>query len=365
MKYLLFIILIFCTGCSNENPIERVLSSNNPKIKRVVDNIDEHELQILFTEIIDGNDTIIFKDYEFQVNDSAYYYPASTVKLPIALLALEKINKNKVIDRNTLFHVESDSLLTTFTQDINDIFAVSDNEAYTRLFEYLGQDYINDQLKNKGITSRISHRFSGNEPYSLVTKSLYFYKNDTIIFKSKPTMNAPIEQLKLNKIIKGRGFIKGDSLVNEPMDFSLKNYIPIRSLHNIIKQFAYPNMFQKDKRFHVLDSDREFLLNAMKLLPKDVGYITDEYYDSYVKFLVFGDSKNDIPKHITIYNKVGLAYGYLTDCAFIVNHKTNKKYIITATIHVNKNQIYNDGIYEYETVGFPFLAELGRQLIDF
>ena len=29
----------------------------------------------------------------------------------------------------------------------------------------------------------------------------------------------------------------------------------------------------------------------------------------------------------------------------------------------NKNQIYNDGVYEYDTVGIPFLAALGRKLV--
>ncbi len=73
-----------------------------------------------------------------------------------------------------------------------------------------------------------------------------------------------------------------------------------------------------------------------------------------------------MPNHIEIFNKVGYAYGYLTDCAYIINKKSNKKYLITATIHVNKNQIYNDGVYEYEyeTIGIPFLAQLGRELVN-
>jgi hypothetical protein len=36
--------------------------------------------------------------------------------------------------------------------------------------------------------------------------------------------------------------------------------------------------------------------------------------------------------------------------------------MITATILVNEDGIYNDDQYEYETVGIPFLAELGREL---
>jgi len=365
MKYVSFLFLLLYFNCTDKTPLETVLSSESEKVKSVLDNIEKYEIQILFTEITEKKDTILFKDYEFQVNDSTYFYPASSVKFPIAILALEKMRLNTQVNRNTLFSVKGDSIKTTFANDINDIFAVSDNFAYTRLFEYLGQDYITKQLKSKGIISRISHRFSGNDPYSLTTKPLYFYEEDNIIFQSQPTINNSIEHLELNNITKGIGFIKADSLVRNPMDFSLKNYIPLQSLHNMMKQLIYPELFPKEKRFNLSESDRIFLLNAMKLLPKEAGYTSDDYYDSYVKILIFGDSKKDIPEHITIYNKVGFAYGYLTDCAYIVNNKTNKKYIITATIHVNENQIYNDGIYEYEAVGIPFLAELGRQLIKF
>lgn len=330
-----------------------------------MDSIEKHEVQILFSEVIEKEDTIIFEDYDFQADDSLYFYPASTVKFPIALLALEKMAKRTQINRNTAFSINGDSLKTTFAKDIRAIFAVSDNQAYTRLFEYLGQDYITTQLRNKGIVSRISHRFSGNDPYSINSKSLHFYDNDSIIFKSQPSNNDSIKHLKFGNIKKGVGYIQNDSLINGAMDFSLKNYIPLSALHNMMKQFIFPDLFPKDKRFNLSEDDRTFVLNAMKLLPKDAGYEGDNYYDSYVKFLVFGDSKKAIPKDITIYNKVGLAYGYLTDCAFIINNKTNKKYIITATIHVNDNQIYNDGIYEYDAIGVPFLAELGRQLVNF
>lgn len=66
--------------------------------------------------------------------------------------------------------------------------------------------------------------------------------------------------------------------------------------------------------------------------------------------------------HISVYNKVGYAYGTLTDCAYIRDDNKNIEMIISATILVNKDQIFNDDNYEYEEIGIPFLAELGREL---
>ncbi len=367
MKFFILLIVLFTLSCNNknENPILEVLSSENPKIKTIVNRIDDHEVQILFTEIKKNGDAVSFQDYSFQVNDSVYFYPASTVKLPIAILALEKMNANKLINKNTTFNIEGDSITTTFAHEIKKIFAVSDNNAYNRLFEYLGQDYINLKLSERGISARISHRLSVVNSGVTITKPLIFYNDETVIFKTESMVNQPTQSLKLHHTIKGKGYIVNDSLVEKPMDFSKKNYLPVTALHNIMKQLMFPELYSKKKQFNLSEEDRDFLIKTMTILPKEVGYTSNEYYESYVKFLVFGDSKKPIPNHIKIYNKVGDAYGYLTDCAYIINEKTKKEYIITATIHVNNNQIFNDNNYEYDAIGFPFLAELGRQLIKY
>jgi hypothetical protein len=125
----------------------------------------------------------------------------------------------------------------------------------------------------------------------------------------------------------------------------------------------FPNIYAVGMQYSIGKEDRVFVLESMATLPKDYSYLkgkTDEYYDSYIKFFLFGDSKEPIPDHIIIRNKVGVAYGYLTDCAYIQDTKHDIEYFLTATVHVNENQTYNDGIYEYDDVGIPFLAELGR-----
>ena len=67
-----------------------------------------------------------------------------------------------------------------------------------------------------------------------------------------------------------------------------------------------------------------------------------------------------MPGSVRIFNKVGLAYGYVTDNAYIVDFERGVEFLLTAVVLVNENGIFNDGIYEYDEVGLPFLAELGR-----
>src|SRR5688572_27820314 len=48
----------------------------------------DHKVQIICTQIDRRkNGKATFTDHYFNVNDSSYFYPASTVKLPVAILA--------------------------------------------------------------------------------------------------------------------------------------------------------------------------------------------------------------------------------------------------------------------------------------
>ena len=248
-KILPFLILVvFSTACKKSpqytNALDYALASKNIKIKRVIDSLDSYEVQIKFTKIIRSGDSVLFEDHDFQVIDANYFYPASTVKLPIAALTLEKLNHMDSLHRNTRFYVEGDTMETTFASDIMKIFTISDNAANNRLFEFLGQDTINGKLKQKGIDAvRISHRLSSDDAYEITTKPLVVYLNDSTTTMLKNTINTSAIPLDLNKIHKGRAYYDDeDGLVDEPFDFRLKNYYAINAQHNVLKELYSRNV---------------------------------------------------------------------------------------------------------------------------
>jgi len=366
MKIILACLTILLWGCDlskKQNPILKALNSDATAIQTVMHDLEAFEVQIKLSQIIKNSDTTLFTDYEFQIDPQEYFYPASTVKFPVSILTLEKLNENKSFTIDTPFYIEGDSISTTFRKDIRDIFAISSNDTYNRLFEFLGQDYINNTLNSKGLfASRITHRLSTNAAHNLNTKPLIFTLNDSTLISTSSITNSAFENLKLKKLKKGIGYLQKGDLINEPMDFSLKNYISINTLHNMMKRLIFPEAFSESERFNLTKEDRSFLINTMTILPRNAGYSDAEHYDSYVKFFIYGDNKQPMPDHIKIHNKVGYAYGYLTDCAYIKDTKANIDYILTATIHVNQNGIFNDDDYEYDAIGIPFLAELGRNI---
>jgi len=52
------------------------------------------------------------------------------------------------------------------------------------------------------------------------------------------------------------------------------------------------------------------------------------------------------------------------ETAYIVDEKEGIQFLLSATILVNKNGIFNDDTYEYDTLGIPFLAQLGREIYE-
>ena len=370
-RFLIFIFpittLFFSCTHHTEDPdlLKIALASNNSKIRKVMDSLDQYELQARYTRIDRNRDSIIFTDFNFQVNDSNYFYPASTVKTLTAILALEKLNEMDSLDRYTRFYVEGDSIETTFANEIIKIFAVSDNEANNRLFEFLGQDRINMSLKDKGIAPvRISHRLSTENAFEVTTKPLIVFLNDTTLSWLKPSVNKPAVPLALNRIKKGTAHYEENTLIKEPFDFNLKNYFPISAQNEVLKRIVFPEQFPKSERFNLSPDQHSFLMKAMSDPPRDLGYDDMDYYDGYCKFFMFGDTRDTIPEYLKIYNKVGNAYGTVTDCAYIWDRKNNVEFILTATLLANKNKIFNDNSYEYEDIALPFLAQLGREIYN-
>lgn len=381
---LTLLMLIMLSACSKtESPNFEDRLHSNKFIKQVITD-PKHEVQIIFTEI--NRDSLgkpIFNSHTFQLDSNKYFYPASTVKMPVAILALEKLHELAIsgLDKHTTMLTDSaysgqSAALTDSTSKnglpsiahyIKKLFIVSDNDAYNRLYEFLGQNYINEKLSAKGYEkTRITHRLSISltKEENLANNPIRFIKNDSVIY-SEP-LRHDLGVSKDVNITKGKGFIKNDSLVQEPFDFSYKNFFPLHEQQRMLKAIFFPESLIVESQFKLSEDDYKFLKECMSTLPGDSEYPRydrKEYYDAYVKFLMFGDDKEPIPNHIKIYNKIGQAYGYMTDNAYIVNTNTGEEYMLSATVHVNNNEIYNDGVYEYDSIGYRFMRELGRLLI--
>jgi len=165
-------------------------------------------------------------------------------------------------------------------------------------------------------------------------------------------------------VMKGIGFIRNDTLIEDAMDFSYKNFYPLTAQQEVLKAFLFPSSVAPSKRFDISEDDRNFVLQYMSQLPTETWYPPyakdTAYFPAYGKFLMFGSDRKEIPQNIRIFNKIGNAYGYLIDNAYIVDFDNGIEFMLSAVIATNTDQIYNDGKYAYEKLGYPFMRNLGK-----
>ena len=157
--------------------------------------------------------------------------------------------------------------------------------------------------------------------------------------------------------------------INEPKDFSQMNYMSLQNCHSILQRLVFNEFYPEENRYQLSNTDQQFLLKNLTIYPRESShptYPTKQYYDSYKKYFIYGDSKKPITDpDLKITNIVGQSYGFMVDCAYIHNKKENIEFLLSAVIYTNQNEIINDGKYEYNSIALPFLAELGRQIYDF
>src|SRR6187551_313259 len=238
----------------------------------------DNKVQIIYTQIDRGNNgNPKFTDHYFNINDSSYFYPASTVKSPIAILALQKLNELKIagLDKNSTMISEADySGQTEVYNDpsspdgrptiehyIKKILLVSDNDAFNRLYEFLGQEYINNTLHKMGYKEvQIVHRLdiSLSEDENRHTNSVRFFDAGGTLIYEKPLEASKLIYATRNTKM-GVGFYRGSEIVNEPFDFSKKNRLSLTTLHNIVRSVMFPDAVSRKQRFKLTKDDYDFL----------------------------------------------------------------------------------------------------------
>ncbi len=369
------------------NLLQNLLATKPAEFSSILSNTKENRLQVIYTAIQRNNGgKVKFIDHSYNLDANNYFYPASTVKLPIAILALQKLNELNIkgLNKYTTMLTGSDGDAQTSVNNdpsavdgrptiahyIKKILLVSDNDAFNRLYEFLGQEYINKTLHKMGYTKvQIIHRLNIllTEKQNRHTNPVSFIdENCNTLYQQAAKYSNLVYQQRDIKL--GKGFYRSGQLVNEPFDFSSKNQLPLADLHQLLKSILFPGNVPKKQRFNLSPDDYAFLRKYMSMYPtesKTPTYTEPDYWDTYVKFIYYGAEKIKSDSSLRIFNKPGDAYGFVIDAAYVADYKTGVEFLVSAIIHCNSDGIYNDDKYEYNSVGFPFMKNLGRLIYQY
>jgi hypothetical protein len=373
---------------TTDSLLKQILGGNkNLVFQQVLKDPQTYRLQIIYTEISrDKHNKPSFKNYYYNYDPDFYFNPASTVKLPLALLALEKLNKMHIkgVNKYTLLQFDSsyekqvtlykdsssENQLPSIAQFIRKAFLVSDNDAYNRMYQFVGQEGINKSLHDKGYKNvRITRQFKGFTPeQNRHTNQLRFIEEDgSPVYLQPAAYNTDSFYFPSPIRIGKAHYDRNDSLVNEPIDFTYANYISLKDLQQILQSVLFPSSVPKTQRFQFAKDDYRFLYRYLSQFPSETNYPkydTSKYYNSYVKFF-FKHGSHELPEDLRVFNKVGWAYGFLTDVSYVADFKNKVEFMLSATVYVNSDGILNDDKYDYDDIGYPFLYQLGQTIYNY
>lgn len=368
---------------ANDNLVVELLRSHPEGLAPYLEDPARWRLQILVGQVIEDDTGVPrLERHAFRL-DAEYTYPASSIKTFAALAALQRVQEDPRLELSTplrydaLFddEVVEDSDETnleggaiTVGHEVRKLSLVSDNRAYNRLYELVGQRELHELCWSSGFSSlRLHHRLSEfrSREDNRLSPRVDLGLEPGAPYAPERASGLVLDNRGFPGLDVGRAHVAGGELVERPMSFRHKNQCSLRDLQDLVVRVARPDVLLEEPPFPLDDELRLFLLEAMTQVPsesRNPRYDPERYPDDYVKFLAPGLGRVVPLERLQITNKVGRAYGFSTENAYVHDRESGRGFFVAATLYTNDNGVLNDGVYEYEERADPFFADLGEAL---
>lgn len=370
------------------------LAAQSPAAAQVLSDPAGHRLQILLG-VIDsegalpptGRPRLARHGYRC---DAEYFYPASTVKLAgaaVALGALRRLASRRaaevVIDapmtvfpcfpgdplrRDDETNVEGGRL--TVGHEIRKALIVSDNPAFNNLYSLVGHRELNLALRGAGVRSAVlNHRLS---EFRTVEEQRRTPRVEVLAEDGQVLTVPPRESDLLLDNAGVPGVEAGASHVDPAtgdvrrgaMSFLHKNRMTLADLQTMLLLVARPDLVPDEPGFDLLPRERSFLVRALSELPRESSnprLDPSEFPDHHSKPLLPGLRRLPGAGSLRVTNKLGRAYGFTTENALVTDRGTGRAFALACTLWTcPSGHLGGDG-YDY-ALADAFLADLSALL---
>lgn len=361
------------------------------RFNHVLANPERYRAQILVSEVVrnDVGERCI-KSYAWRLNRE-YFYPASAIKTVAAVASLLLIQQEEdpasilgsqfswspqlnVLQSGALTETSPQQRPTTLMRQLERTLVVSSNPGFNVLFDFVGMEFVNRAMWSAGLTSvRVQHRLQtgllDSDSHRFAPPVRFESGNaHRVQFAAREATPTFRDDLHLDMTGMGVGDAYLDAeteeRIQEPLDFSTKNYISLRDLQRIVLEVVNPALDGDDTDLPLTEVNRTLLREIMGSRPPAAENGTVEDAEARFKPLSPGVS-SVIPRNQYLYiNKAGRAWGFHLDSAYIEHLPTGRAFFVAVTLYVDEDGLLNDGRARYNEVSFPFFVALGEVLAD-
>lgn len=251
-----------------------VIRENSRAIRKILD--DENYLQTmdlwngiaLFVEVEHTTPTMTYYHYNsiyfdsnnnkiYDDNDQGFFNPASTVKVGLAALALEKLNLLG-FNKQAKYRETGTQTWYSISFDIEQTLIVSSNEAANRLILFLGFDNIAQMSNDKGLNEFSINRLMLDKGTLLTSPPFEILHENKITYLSEQPTFYPASCFEINR--------------------KVGNCASASDLIGVLARIVQPDFFPLGERFRINDKDLTWLQEILSKTPRDIGFNQEDHF---------------------------------------------------------------------------------------
>jgi hypothetical protein len=367
--------------------MRELLGGGGAALQDVLRTPEQYRFQVLYGEVVTTNGKPALTRHAYRV-DAEYFFPASSMKVPIALAVYDRLaalrKKMPELGRDVTLRIHplsgsGEPLSTTLARETKRALVVSDNASANRLLAFVGHREAHEILWSLGLRSaRIRGGFSASAELVPVDVSPEI---DVVVAGGTPRRlpsrrsDLAVPPTDATGLMLGVANIVDGRRVEGPLSFAEKNAMKLRELQDTLVRIIRPDLLAsiahpsagrattKPRHDPASPDDLDHLRQALGTLPSEsgiAGYDRNVVADYQLLPFLRGIERVRPRGRFQIHSKVGQAYGFLVHNAYVVDKDTGRSFFLTATIYANPNEVVNDDIYAYDTISFPVLADVGE-----
>ncbi len=352
--------------------VRQILARGGKALAGVLAAPEKHRFQALYGVVRNG--ALERRGYRADVE---YFFPASSMKMPITLATYERLaalraGGRAALTRDATLRIHpatggGEPYVTTLARETWRALIVSDNLSANRLLSFVGHREAHETLWGLGLAStRIRAGFATGGDIDPAEVSP---KIDVTLAGASDELPARRSDLALppNDAVNmgiGDAAIVDGRRVEGPLSFADKNAIRLRELQDTLVRIMRPELLPSNAAAgRTTKDDVAYVRRALGTLPSEsslAGYDRNVVQDYRLIPFLRGIERVKARGKFEIYSKVGQAYGFLIGNAYVVDKETGRSFFLIASVFANPDGVMNDDNYGYDDISFPALADVAE-----